>query len=76
MKKNYHSLHVGMLYVTDTREQYLYLYCHGLLFIFLYLFVNLWTKEGFLAPCAPWVPGSEGRCSVCSYPFLLLESEC
>lgn len=33
MKKNYHSLYVGMLYVIDTREQYLHLYCLRILFI-------------------------------------------
>lgn len=36
MKKNYHSLYVGMLYVIDTREQYLHLYCLRILFIFLF----------------------------------------
>lgn len=45
--KKYHSLYVGMLYVIDTREQYLRLYCLRILFIFC-MFVNLWTKEGFL----------------------------
>lgn len=49
MKKKYPSIYVGMLYVIDTRERYLHLYCLRILFIFfLYLFVNLWTKEGFL----------------------------
>lgn len=34
MKKNYHSLYVGMLYVIDTREPYLHLYCLRILFVF------------------------------------------
>lgn len=61
-KKNYPSLCVGMLNVIDTREQYLHLYCLGilLLFFFLYLFVNLWTKEDFLTPFPLPVQDSEG----------------
>lgn len=72
MKKNYHSIYVGMLYVIDTRERYLHLYCLRILFIFfLYLFVNLWTKEGFLTPFTLWVHDSEGDAPFASIPFLL-----
>lgn len=74
--KNYHSLYVGMLYVIDTREQYLHLYCLRILFIFLYLFVNLWTKEGFLIPFTRWVHDIEGDAPSASTPFYCCSPVC
>lgn len=48
MKKKSHSLYVGMLYVTDTREQCLHL-SRNIIYFF-DLFVNLWTGEDSLTP--------------------------
>lgn len=47
MRKNYHSVYVGMLYVIGTREQYLHLYCLRILFIFFVFVCESVDKRGF-----------------------------
>lgn len=65
-----------MLYVIDNKGTVLHLYCLRILFIFLCLFVNLWTKEGFLTPFTLWVHDRDGDAPSASAAFYCCDPGC